>query len=104
MIKKEQRLLAFDNIKRSFIKRFWLKRTLIKAFLNTFAVCVLFKQRSVFCLAKNNFKKAVISFSHNRCVMSGRSVAIRTKYKVSRFTLRLLLNDGLLTNLKRSAW
>lgn len=103
-MKPEQRLILHDNLKKKFFKRYWIKRRLISFLLKSTTTIYLLKQFIAFAGSNVIFKKGNVSSYKHRCILSGRSHAVDSKFKMSRFALRITLNDGYLNNIRRSSW
>jgi len=102
-MKKELRLIAFDSIKRKYLRKLWLRRKIIVAFLNFSNVILLMHQSAALKLSEMVFRRAAVSFYKNRCVLTGRSHAVNSTFKMSRFAIRTAVNGGYINGLRRAS-
>lgn len=92
-----------DSLKRKlFVKneiKLYIFRSILKSRLlkTKFKLFILFKifLLSIFCSQTKQ---------KNRCLISGRSIAVKKKYKLSRFVMREKINNGDLVGFRRFSW
>ena len=104
MLKKEMRLLAFDRIKRKFLKNYWFKKKISNFILKNYTLLTITKQIASLKMSDVIFKKGACSHVRNRCLFTGRAHAVDSTYRVSRFSLRVLANGGYINSLGRASW
>lgn len=80
-----------------------MKKVITKGFLLFANISLIYKQLAVTSSSKIIFKLASRTFYRSRCLLSGRSKAIDSRFRVSRFGLRLLASNGLISGLTRAS-
>lgn len=92
-----------DNYKRKLFLKNEIKKKLLKAIKKNKYMTYAQRYKASFYLS--NFPKiATITYSNNRCFISGRSQAVDRKTTTSRFEFRQFIYKSNLPGFRRASW
>lgn len=96
-------LIRKDKKRRILVKKYELKRLVLKSIISDQNLALIIRENSYNALVKLKNNTA-LSRIKNRCIVSGRSKSIFSKYKVSRFTFKMLFTSKQLSGFKHRIW
>jgi small subunit ribosomal protein S14 len=102
-MKLEEQWKLMDILKRRFYIKFELKKTLYKSLIFNKNITVILRFYALYKLSSLQ-KYTSITKQNNRCVISGRSYNVLSKFKYSRFVLRSETNSGNTPGFSRISW
>lgn len=92
-----------DLLKRRFYIKFELKKTFYKSLIFNKNIKIILRLYALYKLSHLQRYTSVTKIN-NRCVISGRSYNILSKFKYSRFVLRSETNQGNTVGFSRISW
>lgn len=96
-------LIIKDKKRRILVKKYELKRLVLKSIILDKTLNLSIRENSYNSLLKLKNDTA-LSRIKNRCIISGRSKSIFSKYKLSRFIFKMLFTSKQLSGFKHRIW
>lgn len=84
-------LIKKDKKKRNIVKKYELKRLVLKSIISDQNLNIRIRTNTYTILSNMNLNSSLVRVK-NRCIVTGRSRFVFSKYKISRFTLKILFS------------
>lgn len=101
--KREHHWRLVDKVKRKYYLKYEIIRRLIRTFILNKHISILYKT-FVYVKFLKYTRFCILPNAKNRCILSGRTYGVMSKYKLSRFMLRLSVHKMQTHGLKRLSW
>lgn len=102
-MRKELRLRFHDKRKRHLLRRFFIKRMIVKLLISCLNISLLHKIIGSIFKTRLDYNWGVRSASRYRCALTGRAHAVDRRVRLGRFALRLCFSSGRIPSFMRSS-